>query len=347
MAPITRKTHFPLVQTLRGLASLWVVLFHAAEGHHIDRLLAAMPGFVEALVFRAGHYGVPVFFGLSGFVIAHSLRDVPLSGRVFGRFVLRRMIRLDPPYWASMLVVVAFGILSAKVRHESIMLPSPENILAHMAYLQLILGMPEINTVYWTLTYEFQFYLFFAAMLTLAAVLRNRLPHAAKLLWALMYLLALVNAAGGFFWVPYGVFLGMWAAFFAGVLAYKAIDTPAARIAGAILILPMLVRVDPFQLVSAATALLLWLTSIRGLAQRAPLFRGMQFLGLISYSLYLIHNPLTGAAGFLSHRLFGQSIAADVAALGAILVVSIVGAALFWWLIERPAHRWTRKIRLA
>lgn len=346
MAPITRKTHFPLVQSLRGIASLWVVLFHAAEGHHIDRLLAALPVAVGDLVFRAGHFGVAIFFALSGFVIAHSLRDLPLSGRLYGRFILRRAIRLDPPYWASMLFVVAFGILSATVKHEPVVLPAAGTVLAHMVYLQTILGLPAISVVYWTLAYEFQFYLFFAGMLTLACSLRDRLPQAAKPVWVAMYGLALISAAGGFSWLWRGVFLDMWAAFFLGVLAYQGIETRAARFAGLLIAVPILYRVEPFLLMSAATALFLWLASVRGLAQRKAFFPGMQFLGLISYSLYLVHNPLTGAAGFLSHRLLAPSILSDVIVLAVIVAVSVAGAYAFWWLIERPAHRWTRKIKL-
>lgn len=335
--------HFPLVQALRGLAALWVVLFHAREGGHIDQLFAALPPLVGQIIFEQGYLGVPIFFALSGFVIAHSLRDVQLSAGTFGKFFLRRSLRLDPPYWASIVVVLILSFVSARVKHESFTFPGPGDILAHMGYVQLILHVREINPAYWTLTYEIQFYLFFAAALTLGVMLGKRWRPA---VWGIMYLMALVSAAHGMSWLTPGLFPQLWAAFFAGVLAYKGIESPLARWMALPLVLPMLWTRDVFMLTSSATALLLWITSSVSQSVREHRWPVLERLGLISYSLYLMHNPITGAAGFVSRKLFGQSILADTATLLIILVASCVGATLFWWAVERPSHNLSRRIRL-
>lgn len=99
---------------MRGLAALAVVLFHAVEGKHIPLLQAAMPSWCESLI-RHGHLGVAVFFVLSGFVISHSLNDIRVTFPVAGRFMVRRSIRLDPPYWAAIVVALAFALISSKV----------------------------------------------------------------------------------------------------------------------------------------------------------------------------------------------------------------------------------------
>lgn len=345
VARIDGKTRFPIIQSLRGYAALWVVLFHAAEGKQIDRLMAALPQLVGDVVFRAGHFGVPVFFALSGFVIAHSLRDLPLSGRTFGRFVLRRAVRLDLPYWMAIALAVAFAYLSARVKHEAYAVPSLAEFGAHMTYLQVILGMPVINTAFWTLTYEFQFYLFLAGILTLAAADRSAGWRTAA--WGFMYLLALVGAVGGFAWVREGVFLDLWPAFFIGSLCYRAVDDRLARIALVPLVLAIAVVHNPTMLVSAGTALFLLATALTGIAERNSRIPFAQYLGAISYSLYLIHNPLIGATGFAVRRLVGTSALADLVALVVIVGACVVGASLFWWAIERPSLRLTHAISLS
>ncbi len=60
---------------------------------------------------RYGTYGVQVFFVLSGFVIAHSLRDNPLTRASIGNFMLRRQIRLDPPYWTMLAIALTVSVL--------------------------------------------------------------------------------------------------------------------------------------------------------------------------------------------------------------------------------------------
>jgi peptidoglycan/LPS O-acetylase OafA/YrhL len=61
-------------------------------------------------VLDLGHFGVPIFFVLSGFVIALSLDGKPMSLEIIGRFILRRSIRLDLPYWTAIVLLAnVFG----------------------------------------------------------------------------------------------------------------------------------------------------------------------------------------------------------------------------------------------
>ncbi|QJU59809.1 acyltransferase [Sphingomonas sp. AP4-R1] len=350
--PAPGPRSFPLIQALRGIAALGVLLFHAREGGHIPALVSALPDRLDLILFRSGHYGVPIFFALSGFVIAHSLRDVTLSGRFLGRFILRRSIRLDPPYWGAIVIVILFGWLSARVHHEPFVPPSVAQVAAHVVYLQGILGQPGLNPAFWTLTYEVQFYLFFVSLLVLAArLVRMGVPAAMPIAWVVMTALALVAAAQSLPTMPDGLFVTLWPDFFVGVLAYWAVFRRDARIALALLIVPLML-VGPWQedaffgRASALTALVLLATTRTGYADRGLDWRWLQFLGAISYSLYLLHNSLTGAAGMLAHRAAGSGLAADLIVLAAILVASIGGAALYWWVVERTAHRLSRKVAL-
>jgi len=96
--PVATKGHLHHLDGLRGVAALWVVLYHTWTGGHIDNLFAALPDWFATLVFELGWLGVPVFFMLSGFVIPRS--QARKADRDFSplNFMHRRWRRLSPPY---------------------------------------------------------------------------------------------------------------------------------------------------------------------------------------------------------------------------------------------------------
>src|SRR5690242_16591348 len=99
--PVVLPQRIPLIDGLRGIAAMAVVFYHFQ-----DRL--KLGGWLGAL-FDRGNAGVGLFFVLSGFVIAMSIGSEPVGPSFIGRFALRRSLRLDPPYWASIAVILAIG----------------------------------------------------------------------------------------------------------------------------------------------------------------------------------------------------------------------------------------------
>jgi peptidoglycan/LPS O-acetylase OafA/YrhL len=89
---------------LRGIAASGVLLYHLSvvSMMMLEAYRATSPFWLRHL-FGLGSQGVTLFFVLSGFVIAHSLRHDSLSLQSLARFILRRQVRLDPPYWANAL----------------------------------------------------------------------------------------------------------------------------------------------------------------------------------------------------------------------------------------------------
>jgi peptidoglycan/LPS O-acetylase OafA/YrhL len=57
--------------------------------------------------------------------------------------------------------------------------PSAAQLLSHILYLQDILGYGHLIPIFWTLCYEFQFYLAFVGMLVLGHLLIQRLGRRA------------------------------------------------------------------------------------------------------------------------------------------------------------------------
>jgi peptidoglycan/LPS O-acetylase OafA/YrhL len=147
-----------VVQSLRGIAALGVAWFHFTNGNG-----KFLPVGILKSSGSYGWLGVDIFFVISGFVLPYSLfraRYRP-SAVNYGRFLWKRVSRLDPPYLASIVLVVGLGYLSAILPGYRGLPPmfSWKPILLHLGYLNAFFRAPWLNIVYWSLAIEFQYYL--------------------------------------------------------------------------------------------------------------------------------------------------------------------------------------------
>src|SRR5215831_10676263 len=91
---------------LRAIAAALVFFYHWFFTH-----AAAWPLWARA-PFDVGYVGVPIFFALSGFLIAVRYTDALAEGRIsFGRYCLNRFARIYPLYF---FVLTAFVVLPQK-----------------------------------------------------------------------------------------------------------------------------------------------------------------------------------------------------------------------------------------
>ncbi len=214
------------VDALRGLAATGVMIFHF-NGHRICRPLhEQLPNWIPE-VFSHGKLGVQVFFVISGFVIAYSLQSIQMNGRLFANFVLRRSVRLDPPYWVAIAAVVATAYLSKEyLGNVDVTLPTAGQIVAHALYIYQLLGYDDIYPVFWTLCHEVQFYLLFALLLGIGQILSRRRNAASGGLAAVdrswvIVLFAVTGALSGTGrFQAHGLCLDTWYLFCLGVLSY-------------------------------------------------------------------------------------------------------------------------------
>ncbi|MFJ4349196.1 acyltransferase family protein [Pseudomonas sp. NPDC089401] len=346
------KHRLALIDALRCFAAFWVVLFHLSEGNHIPTLLAALPGWVKAAVFDAGHLGVPIFFVLSGIVMATTTARVPMNGANATNFVARRLVRLAPPYYAA----VALGLLVIAAKHltgqSGLNIPSATDVLAHLAFLQGVLGIDNIITVFWTLCIEVQFYIAFAVLLWLAdhssggeAFKGRNIPVWICAALALLWPTGLVQSIG---WQ--GGFIGFWFSFMAGVLCAQALSgTRQSRCIAigysALVLLIGIASDNSFTIAAGLTGVgfcfLVTRSASLGFLSSYP----VQKIGLISYSLYLFHSPVTGTFMRVFRRFVPTGIASDLLAALLIIAVCIAFAAIAYVLFERPAIAWSRRIK--
>lgn len=318
------------VDGLRGVAALLVMAFH-----QVGRTSAG------ALTHR-GYLGVAIFFVLSGFVITAVLGTRRVSAGFLGRFALRRMIRLDIPYWLNIALALAMIVLAARVG-----IPQPRILLAqvaaHLVYLQDIVGYDEISRVYWTLCLEVQFYLTLILLLWCAQSLRIQWSRFMAVFLVLMGLSVLANM--NWLATPRGLMFPYWWAFGLGALCYW---TLTKRVAARYLIAACLLvvcsaagRHGDWRLTATATTCLLFLAWRWNAMDRWLADRVSQFLGRISYSLYLCHPVIGWSAQSLALRYFDQW-----SALGVGISASLVSSWLAYRFIERPSITLSHRVSL-
>jgi len=299
----------------RGLAALWVFLYHIRLG-------------IEPGVFRqfanAGFLGVPAFFVISGYCMMATSRRMLASRQSAGRFLRRRLRRILPPFWASILVVLAVPFLGAAILAGlggAFHWPAPRwrqfSALDWVELATLTKGLwvtggahkpySAVNPVYWTLSIELQFYL----VMTVALAFRRRFDA---------ILLAVTAGCWGT-WLaigPFapGIFPEYWPMFALGLLLHTVLDRglrparlfgrwsgAASAVAFTLLLLGSLGLATCFPSESLARqtvfallcGLILWTASGIEPAVRAELLvsRALTGLGKISYSLYLLHIQLS------------------------------------------------------
>ncbi|MUH01188.1 acyltransferase family protein [Scytonema sp. UIC 10036] len=354
---IKPKVHFYFVDALRGIAALWVVLSHAALDGRIAALTGSLPQWFATFVFDWGTLGVAIFFVLSGFVIAHSLREAKVDLLYTGYFSLRRLARLNPPYYVSILVVLGFGFLSSHLKgvpFEPMDQPlSFQRLLAHLFYLQELLGFKNINDVYWTLSLEIQFYLVFCGLLWLTQWLSS--SRNIRFSRALVFVPSAILAA----LFPLGVFedlgrpiifLPLWYGFLLGVFSYWSwygqLNPVFFYLYSGFLVTTATATASKFAIACVITAIIL-LEVGRANRMHWLKWQGLQFLGRVSYSVYLTHTPILGAVFFIGYKLLNRSVLSEAFCLFLGIIACVGFATIMWYIVEKPSIALSQQIKPA
>ncbi|MCU0551575.1 MAG: acyltransferase [Leptolyngbya sp. Prado105] len=353
----TPKIRFHFIDALRGLAALWVVLFHAHLEERLDSLERLLPNWIDAPMFQWGSLGVPVFFVLSGFVIAHSLRNATINLPYFQQFALRRLIRLTPPYYVSIVITLLFSLMAAYAKRQPFepmgQVVSIERFLAHLVYIQELVGFTNFNDVYWTLGLEIQSYVLLCALLSVAQGLMRRYSEAMAhkivfvpmALFAAVYPVVLAPGLGRSV-----IILPLFYSFLLGVFAHwcwqKKFDRGWFYAYSGALFGAGISHQAGFTLMSVGVALLLLEVGRAG--QLADLLKGsaFRFLGDVSYSLFLTHTPIMGVVFFMGYRIFGVSALTDVLCLLGSIAVCLAVGTIVWHFAEKPAIAWSQTVKL-
>jgi peptidoglycan/LPS O-acetylase OafA/YrhL len=350
-------SHIPSLDGLRGVSVLLVVSSHTLQQ-------ALLPDVIP------GSFGVTVFFFLSGYLITTLLRtELEETGRIdFGKFYLRRALRIFPPFYLVLLLAALRGHYGVLIHTDNHMEWSYVlgQALHLTNYLQIYAAPEHLapgTDIFWSLAVEEHFYLVFPwIFLWLARIEQPRRRAAvllavcaAVLLWRCYLEFALHSSYNRTYCatdaridsILFGCALAVWGN---PVLDSTRISENAWKY-----------RLLPISLAGLAVSFLVsnpgFLDTLRYTLQGVCLFavfvvairypdwwpmrplnsRLLSWVGLISYSLYLVHlMVLKMTYTVWGHKFWVLLTVGWLAAIGL--------SAVIYYAIEKPAGRLRKRL---
>ncbi|WP_435015390.1 acyltransferase family protein [Tundrisphaera sp. TA3] len=377
VAPARSGPRYEMLDVWRGLVAMLVVAEHA--GVVLWGYNSYSTGWEQAWTSTLASalrldFGGLLFFVMSGFCIASSLDSARRRGDSPLRFLYRRFWRIFPTYWAALFVFVAFvagadavGLGMLHNNGVSLELSPPGaitgsqwlgNLTLTETWRPHVLG-EKVSHVYtrvaWSLCYQEQFYL--ACMLLLWLV-PGRLAKGLAALTVLFLGFRFVVSDLGWVDAWSGTLLYYWDVFAIGLavhwrlLGSEGCSSGARRsaevglAAGAIATWACwqsAAGVMPYLFGLALILLHRWDDRASALAWLRPI----RAIGKRSYSIYLIHLPVTNIGnGLLVHAGITPAWARALVILPVVFAASLAAGWAFHAIVERhflglpPRIRW-------
>lgn len=353
------------VDGLRFLAIAPVVVFHV-RNYLLANPVADYTAPAEldwaARVTHHWHYGVQLFFIISGFVLALPFARARLRGAApvgLRDYYLRRLSRLEPPYALVMLGCAAL-FLAVKGWGPAAVWP---HLAAGLTYTHgAIYGAPNpLNLIAWSLEVEVQFYVMMPLLATVFAV-RGAWPRRSLIVAAaaaaIVFQWTMAADGGRLHWSVLNFLQYFLAGFLLAdlYLCGQGLRAAPRRLrwdaAGAAALALMLLVTEWPQAARAAfapLALVLFCAAFRG--RLANLFftrRPVTVVGGMCYTIYLVHFVLLSAfeksVGPLAlTRHFAANLLLHVLLFAPVLLAC---SAAFFLLVEKPCMRrdWPRRL---
>ncbi len=321
------QKYYSSLDLLRGIASIVVVFFHLTNANEMylseDNIVKNIGAY--------GFLGVEIFFIISGFVIPFSMYSKGYKFSKFPEFISKRLIRLEPPYFISIIAVLILDYIST---FSSTYIGNAFNtsflgLIFHLGYINTFFDYRWLNPVYWSLAIEFQYYIFIALIYPLF-ISKNKWSN---------YLLFLILISLSFFETQ-GIIIQYFLFFSIGILTFKK-QTDSIKIKEYLIILSLIY-----------IAILIKYNFIFFIASLIPLIFIFfvknvniigKFLGKISYSLYLVHFPLGMKLINVSDNYI-QNENYRVLFIFFVLIICVFVAWLFYLLIEKKSIKWSQRI---
>lgn len=370
------RLHLNYLDGIRGLAALYVALGHA--------LLQAYPAFSQPGTYpelhgwkllgalRHGHDGVSIFIILSGFCLMIPVSRAGMKLDVgWKTFIKKRFIRIIPTYYASLIIslILALTVLSYKTgTHWDVTIPvTTKDIITHFLLVQDILPSTQgkINHVFWSISVEWRIYFLFPFLIyafrkwgmvwstvvtfVICSIIWKLLRHdpvynSLTIQYLALFVCGMMgceivfgnsDAANKWKKLPWGLMAGV---FFAAYVAALAVGVPTlvkdflTGFWGVCLIIS--VGLNPK---STAAKMLSW--------------KPIAWLGMVGYSLYLMHAPIMQLMqqyvlqplGITPTTANGRLLVFGILSTFGIAVILVI-VWLFYLAFEKPFTIMTKKI---
>lgn len=376
-SPPSMSDRLPALDALRAVGSFAVV------GTHVGFLTGFIFNGVWGGVVARLDSGVAIFFALSGFLLFRPFAASVAVGdgsRHFGRYLLRRAVRILPAYWL-MVVVVLLVLPQNKNLPGSVWLHYLTLTHIYVPKAGFITGLTQV----WSLATEVVFYLLLP-LIVMVAVGRRWHPvrtliiivlvtAAANAIWLEWTALTFISADPTSFWLPmYALWFGAGMALATIHVALRSGTAPRRwrifddlgaapvacwAIAAALLIMASTPIAGPRdiaavtigalstkQVLYTVIAALLLIPAAFGPPNQFKAVLSSQplhWLGTISYGIFLWHLFVLEELFRIEHRpyLTGNPLTTYVVTLAGTLVL----ASLSYYLLERPLMNLTSRSR--
>lgn len=340
-----------LIDFLKVFAALLIILHHLSSyGQIAEDAYLVLPG-VMAWLFEYGRYAVQIFLVMAGYLAAQSLSryaNNTFSANVLLKIILNRYLRLFAPYAAALILTILCAYIARfwvndEFVGESETLPQ---FLAHLFFIQGILGLDSISAGAWYIAIDWQLY-------SVLAILLISFSNYQAVIWVISILavvsLLILNRLGEY----EAYFIYFMGAYGLGVLAYLAKcfqNRGVNRVAKiSIVLIGFAIVISSFQQIwlrnylawGVAIILLFWGDMPYPAAtQDKPFMKAISWGSKRSYCAFLIHfafillaNTLYIALGLNEH----ESGALALTLMLAVLVSSVTAANYLYRWIEVPS----------
>jgi peptidoglycan/LPS O-acetylase OafA/YrhL len=321
------RTYLFSLDYLRGIAAISVCLFHFT-----DKLDYLPDTDLIKNVFGFGHYGVEVFFIISGLVIPFSMEKGNYMLNKFFVFIRKRFIRIEPPYLICVLLALFLNYLTTL---SPFYIGKPfqidfEQLLYHIGYLNAFMGKDWLNQVFWTLAIEFQYYLLIALIFPIINHPNKLICISALVVFNILSLYSDRNVIFNF-----SIF------FTCGIILYRYIIGKLDRMdmlwIGSLSVLFLFFRYSYIEVF-----VVIFTASLVCLPLRPTGFSN--FFGNISYSLYLLHFPVGLRIINLTQRFSDSQLVRQSMVFIAFLFTVLISY-YYYRFAEKPFKELSKKIK--
>lgn len=352
----------PLIDAFKAVASQLIVLHHLAfYGPMSDWTHQVWPDLVGWLS-QDARMAVQVFLVISGFLMVRSLAPKGVfTGSNPWALLRHRYLTIAGPYAVAIAFTVMCSWLARQwMDHHSVPGPATvEQFVWHVLLLHSLLGFDSLSAGVWYVAIDFQL---FALMLALLWVGRRWVGRgvagktdSAPDMGRTWITVALVASGGlaSLWWFNRDAGYDNWAVYFfgayaSGALAWWVGNLPRSRVHTALLALAAVLAVAALVVdwrtriaLALSVAAVLALAQAKGWLYTWPRSRVMDYLGKISYGVFLMNFPV----GLVVNAAFTRFAPADVFSqtVGVVLawVATVAAGAVFFHAVEQPLRRFS------
>ncbi|WP_397391618.1 acyltransferase family protein [Polynucleobacter sp.] len=347
-----------LIDLIKVFAALLIILHHLSSyGQIAEDARLILPGLMTWL-FEYGRYAVQIFLVMAGYLATQSLTrfaNAKFSSRNLLRVIINRYLRLFPPYIAALIFTTLCAWIARLWVNDEFVgeQETLSQFIAHLFFLQGILGLDSISAGAWYVAIDWQLYSVLAVLLISFSSYQ-----------ALIWLISIVAVSSLLYFnhsAQYeAYFIYFVGSYGLGVLAYLAKNFADQKIQGlakfALIAIGVVIAISTLQQVwlrnflAWFVALLLFIwgnatypaigAATRGL--KASTLRAIAWASPRSYCAFLIHfafillaNTLYIASGMHAHE---SGLIAISLMLG-VVVCSAFAASYMYRLVEIPSAK--------